>query len=788
MANPAEMTDIEIPAVLPLLPVRDVVVFPYMILPLFVGRARSLKAVEEALAGDRILFLASQKEMVEENPQPEDIYTCGTAAMVMRMIKLPDGRVKILVQGLGRARIVRFLADSPCFRVEIEPLVEQPGASDPLEVEALMRTVRQQLAQLANLGQNLPTEVMVALENIEDASSLADVVASNIGLKVSRAQELFETLDPVERLRKVKDVLAQELEVAAVQNRIQTQAKEEMSRSQREYFLREQLRAIQAELGETDARAEEVAELREKLIQAKLPEAAHDEAEKQLRRLESMHPEAAEYAILRTYLDWLVDLPWSKKTRDNLDLKKAKQVLDEDHYNLEKVKERILEFLAVRKLNRKMKGPVLCFVGPPGVGKTSLGRSIARALGRKFVRISLGGVRDEAEIRGHRRTYVGALPGRIIQGMKQAGSNNPVFMLDELDKMGADFRGDPSAALLELLDPEQNHAFSDHYINIPFDLSNVLFIATANLLDPVPSALKDRLEVITLAGYTTEEKLFIAKRFLLPRQLENNGLKPDQLHISDKALQKIIANYTSEAGLRNLEREIGSVCRKVARRFAEGHDRPVQVNESMLEKLLGPPRYLREQEREKDEVGVATGLAWTEVGGEILHVEVSTMAGKGRLQLTGHLGDVMKESAQAALSYARANADRLGIDASLFEQTDIHIHVPAGAIPKDGPSAGITMATALISALSGRPVRRDIAMTGELTLRGKVLPVGGVKEKALAAVRAGIDTVMLPEGNQKDLVDIPRHVRRKLKVVPVRTVDEVLAQALRPAEAEGGGD
>ncbi|WP_148896247.1 endopeptidase La [Geothermobacter ehrlichii] len=776
----------EFPGILPLLPVRDVVVFPYMIIPLFVGRQKSLQAVEQALAGDRLLFLASQKELVEEHPSPDNIYAVGTAAMVMRMVKLPDGRVKILVQGLGRGRILRYLGESPCFTVEVEPIPEPEVSGDPLEIEALMRTVRKQLAQLTNLGQNMPPEVMIALENIEDPGSLADVVASNIGLKVAEAQALFETIDPLERLRRVQDTLTKELEVAAMQTRIQNLAKEEMSRTQREYFLREQLRAIKAELGETDARAEDVAELSEKLAKARLPEEANREAEKLLRRLESMHSEAAEYAILRTYLDWLVELPWSVRTRDNLNLEKARRVLDEDHYDLEKVKERILEYLAVRKLKREMKGPVLCFVGPPGVGKTSLGRSIARALGRKFVRISLGGVRDEAEIRGHRRTYVGALPGRIIQGMKQAGSNNPVFMLDELDKMGADFRGDPSAALLELLDPEQNHAFSDHYINIPFDLSHVLFIATANLLDPIPSALKDRLEVIHLAGYTTEEKLSIARRFLVPRQLEANGLKPDDLRFSDKALLRIISGYTSEAGLRNLEREIGSVCRKIARRFAEGNRQRVLIGENMLPKLLGPPRYLPEEERKQDEVGVATGLAWTESGGEILYVEVSVMPGKGNLTLTGHLGEVMKESAQAALSYARANADRLGIVPD-FSERDIHIHVPAGAIPKDGPSAGITMAVALVSALSGRPVSKDVAMTGELTLRGKVLPVGGIKEKALAAARSHVPTLVLPARNEKDLADIPAPVRKKLRFVKVRTIDEVLALTLRDA-AGGGGD
>jgi len=786
VANPAHPSEMHIPEKLPMLPVRDVVIFPYMIIPLFVGRDKSVAAVEQALARDRIIFLASQKELAVEEPEPEDIYQCGTAAMIMRMLKLPDGRIKILVQGLARARIERVLASLPCFEVEVEPIEEPEVTVGALEVEALMRTVRDQLAQLVNLGKSLLPEVMVALENVEDPGSLADLVASNIGLKVAEAQELFEEADPFGRLTMVKDTLAKELEVAAVQNRIQSQAKEEMTRSQREYFLREQLRAIQAELGEGDARGEEIAELREQLVEAKLPEEAHKEAEKQLKRLESMHPEAAEYSMLRTYLDWLVELPWSKATRDNLNLKKARKVLDEDHFDLEKIKERILEYLAVRKLKKDMKGPVLCFVGPPGVGKTSLGKSIARALGRRFVRISLGGVRDEAEIRGHRRTYVGALPGRVLQGMKQAGSCNPVFMLDELDKVGADFRGDPSAALLELLDPEQNHAFSDHYINLPFDLSKVLFIATANLLDPVPQALQDRLEVIELSGYTSEDKLAIAKRYLVPRQLDANGLKEKDLRISDNALLKMIAEYTAEAGLRNLERQIGSICRKVARRFAEGTRKTVLVGETSVPKLLGPPQFLAEEERREHEVGVATGLAWTEVGGEVLYVEVSLMKGKGDLALTGHLGEVMKESAHAALSYARANAGELGIDPQLFEECDIHIHVPAGAIPKDGPSAGITMATALVSALTGKPVSKDVAMTGELTLRGKVLPIGGLKDKALAAVRAHIGTLIIPGRNEKDLVDIPAPVRKKLHFVKVRTIDEVLAAALDPESPADG--
>ncbi|MFA5517390.1 MAG: endopeptidase La [Desulfuromonadales bacterium] len=782
MDGPSERKDLHIPEVLPLLPVRDVVIFPYMILPLFIGREKSSAAVDAALARDRLIFLATQKDVGDEDPEPEDIYAMGTVAMIMRMLKLPDGRVKILVQGLAKGRLQEFVDHDPYFSVRVLRVQEPRVAEITIEIEALMRTVRAQLTQLLGMGKELPAEVMVVVENIEDPGSLADLIASNMGLKAAEAQALIEVIEPLERLQRVKDLLAKELELVTVQNRITSQAKEEMGKSQREYFLREQLRAIQAELGETDARAEEVAELREKLAAAKLPKEPLAEAEKQLRRLETMHPEAAEYSMLRTFLDWMVDIPWSRTTRDNLDLKKARKVLDEDHYNLEKIKERILEFLAVRKLKKDMKGPVLCFVGPPGVGKTSLGKSIARALGRKFVRISLGGVRDEAEIRGHRRTYVGALPGRIIQGMKQAGTANPVFMLDELDKIGADFRGDPSAALLELLDPEQNHAFSDHYINLPIDLSRVLFIATANIMDPIPSALKDRLEVIRLSGYTAEEKLSIARQYLIPRQMEKNGLKTTDVRFSDPAILKLITGYTAEAGLRNLERELGSICRKVARRFAEGKANPVMISETVVGRYLGAPSYLPEEERREDEIGVATGLAWTEVGGEILYVEATTMKGKGELILTGYLGEVMKESAQAALSYARAHAAELGIDPDLFEQKAIHIHVPAGAIPKDGPSAGVTMATALISVLSGRPVNKDVAMTGEITLRGKVLPIGGLKEKALAAVRANIHTIIIPHRNEKDLEEIPRHLRRKIDFVLARTMDEVMKAALK-AEA-----
>lgn len=773
-----EGEELKIPDILPLLPVRDVVVYPYMILPLFVGREISINAVDQALSRDRLIFLATQKEMGDEDPAPEGIYTVGTVAMIMRMLKLPDGRVKILVQGLAKGRIEEFVESKPYYSVRIERIVEPSPPEESLEVEALMRAAKEQLTQIVSLGKPISPEVMVIVENMQEPGSLADLIASNIGLKVEDAQRLLEIIDPLERLQKVNELLNKEHELLDMQAKIQSAAKEEMGKSQREYFLREQLRAIQQELGETDGRTEEINELRKAIEQAKMPPLVEKEALKQLGRLEQMHPDAAEAGMLRTYLDWLVELPWGVSTRDVLDIKRAKKILDEDHYYLEKIKDRILEFLAVRKLKKKMKGPILCFVGPPGVGKTSLGKSIARAMGRKFVRMSLGGMRDEAEIRGHRRTYVGALPGRIIQGLKQAGSNNPVFMLDELDKLGADFRGDPSSALLEVLDPEQNHMFSDHYINLPFNLSNVMFIATANQMDTIPGPLRDRMEVITLAGYTEEEKLEIAKRYLIPRQTSENGISEKQIAFTDEALKTIIAKYTREAGLRNLEREIGSVCRKVARKVAEGETKHFRITPALIGKLLGPARYLREVEMEKNEVGIVTGLAWTPVGGEVLFVEASIMKGKGGLTLTGYLGDVMKESVQAALSYIRSRAKELQLAEDFLSGADIHVHVPAGAIPKDGPSAGITMATALISALTKIPVRKDVAMTGEITLRGKVLPIGGLKEKMLAAIRAGIKKIVIPEQNLKDLEEIPKHILKKVSVVPAKVIDDVWSVAL----------
>jgi len=769
----------DIPDVLPLLPVRDVVIYSYMILPLMVGRERSIRAVDEALSEDRLIFLAAQKISTEEDPTPDNIYTVGTVAMVVKQLKLPDGRVKILVQGLAKARIVSFLESREFFKVKIEKIPEPMAGPITIEVEALMRSIKENSEKILQLRGIISPDAVAILDSIEDPGRLADLVASNLKLRVEESQAILEVIDPVERLKKVNELLSKELELSAMQAKIQTQAKEEMGKTHREYFLREQLKAIQTELGEIDEKTKEIDEFRDKIAKAKIPKEVEKEAEKQLSRLGQMHPDAAEASIIRTYLDWIVELPWSKGTRDKLDIKNAKTILDEDHYNLEKVKDRILEYLGVRKLNKQMKGPILCFVGPPGVGKTSLGRSIARALGRKFTRISLGGVRDEAEIRGHRRTYIGALPGRIIQGLKNAGSNNPVFMFDEIDKVGADFRGDPSAALLEVLDPEQNHAFSDHYLNVPFDLSKVMFITTANVADTILPALKDRMEIIELSGYIDEEKLKIARQYLIPRQIKENGIREEVFNITDEAILGIINQYTREAGLRNLEREIANLCRKIARKIAEGEKKVPRITAKNLSKFLGVPRFIPDEEQRADEIGVATGLAWTPYGGDVLHIEATPMEGKGSLLLTGQLGDVMKESGQAAFSYFRSRAARFGMKEKFYFSKDIHVHVPAGAIPKDGPSAGVTMATALVSALTGIPVRSDVAMTGEITLRGRVLPVGGLREKSLAALRARIYTIIAPEQNAKDLDEIPRHIRRRLEFKFVKHMDEVLKLALR---------
>jgi len=777
-----EEQQIDVPDHLPVLPVRDIVVFPYMIIPLFVGREMSINAIEKAINSNRMILLLTQKDMSVENPGPNDLYKTGTVAMIMRMLKLPDGRIKILVQGVAKAKVLELKFKENLIEATIEKIQDTPPQEISIEIEALIRMVKEQLDRAVSLGKTILPDVMVVIENLEEPGRLADLIASNLGLKTQEAQQVLEIEDPIERLKKVHQLLNREIQLLQVQQKIQSEARGEIDKTQREYFLREQLKAIQRELGEIDERQEEINEFKEKIAKAKMPEKVQKEAEKQLKRLEKMHPDSAEAATVRTYLDWLVELPWSKSTKDNLDIKKAKKVLDEDHYDLEKVKERILEYLSVRKLKKgKMKGPILCFIGPPGVGKTSLGRSIARALGREFVRISLGGVRDEAEIRGHRRTYVGALPGRIIQGIKQAGTNNPVFMLDEIDKIGLDFRGDPASALLEVLDPEQNNAFVDHYLGVPFDLSNVMFITTGNVVDTIPGPLKDRMEIIYLSGYTEEEKLGIAKNYLLPKQLKEHGISKRELQISDPALRMLITHYTREAGVRNLERQIANLCRKVARKIAEGRKKKRYVITTRnLHRYLGPPLYLPEEELKNDEVGVATGLAWTETGGDIIYVEATVMKGKGNLTLTGQLGDVMKESAQAALSYVRSIAKKLGIAEDIFSKTDIHIHVPAGAIPKDGPSAGITMATAIASALTGRAVNRKIAMTGEVTLQGRVLPVGGLKEKILAAKRAGIRKVILPKRNEKDLEDIPKYVKKDMNFILVEKMDEVLKIALKP--------
>jgi ATP-dependent Lon protease len=770
--------DVKLPRTLPLIPVRDVVIFTDMLLPLFVGRDKSVRSIEESVSKDGFLFLATQKDPSIENPRTDDIYRVGTVGRVLRMLKLPDGRVKALVQGVAKARIQRYTAKRASFRVRVELIIEEPITEVDLETEALMRNVREHSEKIMTLRGEMSGDVNTVLESIEDPGKLADLVASNLKLKIDESQMLLELVDPIERLKQVNELLSREVELSTMQARIQSNVKDEIFKSQRDYFLREQVRAIHRELGESDERAKEVEDYKKKIKRAKMPPVAREEAHKQLHRLEQMHPDSAESSVVRTYLDWLVEMPWSKTTRDEIDIKAARDILDKDHYGLKNVKERILEYLSVRKLNARMKGPILCFVGPPGVGKTSLGQAIARALKRKFVRISLGGIRDEAELRGHRRTYIGALPGRILQGLKQCGSRNPVFMMDEIDKLGADFRGDPSSALLEALDPEQNSEFSDHYLNLPFDLSKVMFILTANMTDTIPSALLDRMEIINLSGYSEDEKIKIAQKHLIPRQTKENGLKPNQLGISTAAIAQIINEYTAEAGLRNLEREIGAICRKTARKLAEGVKGPFHIGRNNLHKYLGIAKYIPELDREESQVGLSVGLAWTYAGGEVMYVEASLIQGKGDLIITGQIGEVMQESARAALSYIRSNMDAFGINAKIFDSSDIHIHVPAGAIPKDGPSAGTAMATALVSAATGQPVRSDLAMTGEITLRGRVLPIGGLKEKALGALRAGIHHVILPAKNQKELSEIPSSIKRRMKFSLVQQMDEVLQIAL----------
>jgi len=768
-----------LPEELPVLPLRDMVVFPYMTLPLFVVRERSVAAVEDALAGDRLLLLAAQRDPEIEDPEPDDLHRVGTVAMVMRILRMADGRMKVLVQGLAKARIESFVEEDRAAWARVAALPSDDEVEWCVEAEALVRTVRGRLEELLPL-KNLPPEVLSVTASVHESGRLADLIATNLKLRPPEAQEILEIVDPLARLRRVDALLRRELEVTTVQAEIQSQARTEMTRGQREAFLREQLRAIQAELGESDPRVEEAEEYRVKVEEAGMPEQALAEALRQVRRLERMHPDGPEAHVVRTYLDWMVELPWATCSPDRLDLRNAKAILDEDHAHLLGIKDRILEHLGVRKLRADSRGPILCFVGPPGVGKTSLGRSVARAMGREFVRISLGGVRDEAEIRGHRRTYVGALPGRIVQGLKQAGTNNPVFMLDEIDKLGADYRGDPSSALLEVLDPEQNFCFSDHYLNVPFDLSKVMFIATANVLESIPGPLRDRMEVIRIPGYTPEEKLEIARAYLIPSQVRANGLPEGRIQWSESAISAIVTEYTREAGVRNLERQVAAICRKMARRAAEGDAARLVLTRRALARFLGPPSNLDERPGAIGEVGVANGLAWTESGGEVLTLEATLTRGSG-LVLTGQLGDVMKESGHAALTWVRGRSSEHGFDEAVFARNEVHVHVPAGAIPKDGPSAGIAIATAIVSVATRRAVRADVAMTGEVTLRGRVLPVGGVREKALAALRAGITRVILPRKNLLDLRDIPKDLKRRITFIPVEHMDEVLEAAL-----EGG--
>ena len=762
---------------LPLLPLRGLLVYPSMVLHLDVGREKSVRALERCMVGDNTILLCSQAESGIEEPTQDDIYRVGTIARVRQMLKLPNGTIRVLVEGLTRAEITEYVPNDQFYEVIVKELPERE-ADDP-EIDALMRTVLNQFEHYINLTKKVSPETMAAVGDIDEPGRLADVIASHLSLKIKDKQDILETLDVRERLEKILDLLNNEREVLELERKISQRVKKQMEKTQKEYYLREQMKAIQKELGDKEGRAGEVEELRAQLEEADVPDNVRERIAKEIDRLERMPTSSAEAGVIRNYIDWLLALPWRKRTEDDLDIAKAEAVLNEDHYGLEKPKERVLEYLAVQKLVNRLKGPILCLVGPPGVGKTSIARSIARSLGRQFVRISLGGVRDEAEIRGHRRTYVGAMPGRIIQGMKTAGTANPVFLLDEIDKMAMDFRGDPASALLEVLDPEQNSTFSDHYIELPFDLSNVMFVTTANAVHNIPRPLLDRMEVLYIPGYTELEKKEIAERYLLPKQRRDHGLKEDQLAVEPEALQALIREYTRESGVRGLEQQIAAICRKAAKEIVSDPERgPIVVDRKRVEEWLGPAKYRYGLAEQEDQVGAATGLAWTEVGGDTLMIEVTVMPGKGKLTLTGKLGDVMKESAQAAFSYTRSKAVEFGIDPDFHEKNDIHIHVPEGAIPKDGPSAGITMATALISALTGRPVSKEVAMTGEITLRGRVLPIGGLKEKSLAAHRAGIRKVLVPKDNARDLQDVPECIRQELEFVTVSHMDEVLAHAL----------
>jgi ATP-dependent Lon protease len=769
----------ELPGALPVLPLKDIVAFPDTLTPLAVGQPRSIKLIDDVLSGERTIAMVASRDPELEEPGPDDVFGVGVAGVVARMLKVGDGTIRILVQGTERVRLTDFVAEEPYLIARIEPVPDVVDATP--ELEALTRNVQATFSEIIEQIPYLPEELQLAVNNIDDPSALAHLIAGSLRISTAEKQALLEEAQVDRRLRRLSELLARELEVIQLGTKIQSQVQSEIDKGQREYYLREQLKAIQQELGEADEQQAEINELRGRIDEAQLPEAALKAAERELGRLERLPPAAAEYGVIRTYLEWLVELPWNQLTTDNLDLAHAREVLDADHYDLEQVKDRILEYLAVRSLNPDSHGPILCFVGPPGVGKTSLGRSIARALGREFERISVGGVRDEAEIRGHRRTYIGAMPGTIVRALRDAGSRNPVFMIDEIDKMGADFRGDPSSAMLEVLDPAQNSGFRDHYLDLPVDLSEVVFIATANNLDTVPPPLRDRMELIQLSGYTTDEKLHIAKRYLVPRQISENGLRRGQIAFADAALRALVEEYTREAGVRNLEREIGTVCRKVAREIAEGRMKTkVNVSAKRAREFLGRRRFFAEQRRRTKDPGVATGLAWTPVGGEVLFVEATAMQGSGRLTITGQLGDVMRESAQAALSYVRGHQAELAPDLpdDWFATHDVHVHVPAGAVPKDGPSAGVAMTTALASLLAGRPVAGDVAMTGEITLTGQVLPVGGLKEKALAAERAGIKRVIVPARNEGEILEIPEHERRDLEFVFVDRIEKALEAAI----------
>ena len=773
--------EMELPGKLPVLPLRDIVVFPYMIMPLFVGRDFSIKAIDEALSKDRMIVTLTQKVPEENTPKEDDIYTIGTVCLILRMLKMPDGRVKVLTQGLKKVKVKNFTQFNPYIEAEIEELhdILPTSAQESMETEALMRSVKEQLQQLVAYNKNIPNDIVVIANNIDEADKFTDIIASNIQLRTEVAQSLLEMPDAADRLKKLNEILDKELQLLALQTKIQNEAREEISKTQKEYFLREQIRAIKKELGEGDG-SDEIEELKERIKKAKMPSIANKEAKKQLSRLSKMHPDSAEANVIRTYLDWMISMPWNKISKEKINIKDVAKILDEDHYDIKDAKTRILEYLSVKKLKKDMKGPILCFVGPPGVGKTSLAKSISRAMNRKLVRISLGGVRDEAEIRGHRRTYVGAMPGRIIQGLKQAGVKNPVFVLDEVDKLGRDFSGDPSSALLEVLDPEQNNEFEDHYLGVPFDLSEVFFITTANTTETIPSPLLDRMEVISLSGYTVDEKMKIAKKYIIPRQLKEQGVEKYNIRWTDGAVRKVIESYTREAGVRNLEKTVSKILRKIARQIAEGKRvEQLTISANILQKYLGAQYFTVSEMLGKNYVGIATGLAWTAAGGAVLFIEVAKVKGSGKLMLTGSLGDVMKESAQAAVTFARSRYDMLKLEEDFYQKYDLHIHVPEGATPKDGPSAGITMATAIISCLTDIPVKNNVAMTGEITLTGRVLPIGGLKEKTLAALRAGIYDIIVPYENKKDVFEIESQIKsKKLRYHFVKNMEEVLKIAL----------